>query len=458
MTRKLVSVIVLNLDGAKIIGRCLDHLLRQTYPNVEIIVVDNGSADGSLAVLEKYLKTGKVSIIRNERNLGVPGGRNQGLLHARGEIVAFIDNDGYAAPTWLEEAARRLEDAPDIGAVAPIVFFNQRKIILNGAGATVNRQGYGGDVCFNMPYEFATLPEEVLYPMGCGMVIRRDVMDRIGPLDTLLVNYYDDTEIGIRVWKLGLRVVVAPEAWVDHDFNYSDRLLRNKLLLCERNRIRTVLKYYPPGRLIAWLMGEGYLLRYLRDPALRDIPARAWIWNLVHLASALRWRVKFGLRRHGFWKLVHPSWQTFPLPGPNNQVFRPDPAQATELLTFDGIADVDQLNFGWYYVEHDGPVTYRWSNGLASAFLRANSPVHRLSVTMRHVIPLQHSRMILRRAGEIEPIVQVRLEALSSSWRDTSHEVVLERGIYECLLLTEPTWRDITQRSLGAAVARLEFE
>src|SRR5262249_17516398 len=155
MTRDLVSVIVLNLDGEKIISRCLDHLLAQTYPNLEIIVVDNGSSDGSLALLRSYLATGKVSIVRNARNLGVRGGRNQGLRYARGEVVAFIDNDGYAAPTWLEEAVRRLYAAPDIGAVAPVVFFNKRKIILNGAGATINRRGYGGDHCFNVPYEFA---------------------------------------------------------------------------------------------------------------------------------------------------------------------------------------------------------------------------------------------------------------------------------------------------------------
>jgi GT2 family glycosyltransferase len=457
MALKLVSVIVLNLNGEKIIARCLDCLLRQSYPNLEIIIIDNGSSDGSLALIQKYLSTGIVSIVRNERNLGVPGGRNQGLLYARGEIVAFIDNDGYAAPTWLEESVRRLEAAPDIGAVAAVVFFNKRKIILNGAGATVNRQGYGGDVCFNMPYEFATFPDEVLYPMGCGMVIRKDVLDRIGPLDALLVNYYDDTEVGIRIWKLGMRVVVAPEAWVDHDFNYSDRLMRNKVELCERNRIRTVLKYYPPRRLLTWLLSERYLVRYLRDPALRRIPFRVWAWNLRHLWSALRWRIKFGLSHHEFWRFVDPSRHTFPPPGPNNQAFRPDPTQATERLILDGMTDGHQLNFGWYYAEHDGPVRYRWSDGRASAYVRARSTVRRLSMTMRHVTPAQHSRLVFRRAGEIESVFQLRLDALTSSWRDTSYEVALEGGTYECLLLTEPTWMDAGQRPLGTAVARMEL-
>jgi GT2 family glycosyltransferase len=457
MSAPLVSVIVLNMNGESIIGRCLDHLLAQSYPNIEIIVVDNGSSDGSLAILQTYLATGKVTVVRNERNLGVPGGRNQGLLYARGTVVAFIDNDGYAAPDWLEECLRTLGTDPQIGAVAPAVFFNKRKIILNGVGATINRQGYGGDLCFNVPYEFATPPSEALYPMGCGMVIRKDVMDRIGPLDALLVNYYDDTEVGIRIWKLGFRVVAAPEAWVDHDFNYSDRLVRNKLLLCERNRIRTVLKYYPPAHLPSWFLGETYLLRYLRRPGLRGVPFRAWAWNLLHLASALRWRFKFGLKQHGFWKLVEPSWGSFPPPGPNNQEFRPDPAQASERLSFDSTGDAHHLNFGWYYVERDGPHVYRWSDGRASAFFRFTAPVRRMSMTIRHVTARQRSHLILRRAGEIEPVVRFQLEPSTPTWQDTSHPVVLGPGMYEWLLLTEPPYVDGGQRPLGAAVARLEF-
>ena len=458
MGQPLASVIVLNMNGEDIIGRCLDHLLAQTYPDLEIIVVDNGSSDRSLAILETYLETGKVSVVRNERNLGVPGGRNQGLLYARGEIVAFIDNDGYAAPSWLEEAVRVLTADPRNGAVAPVVFFNKRKIILNGVGATINRQGYGGDLCFNVPYEFATMPREALYPMGCGMVIRKDVMDRVGPLDALLLNYYDDTEVGIRIWKLGYRVVAAPDAWVDHDFNYSDRLQGNKMLLCERNRIRNVLKYFPPSELPRWLLAETHLLRYVRRPGVRSLPFRAWAWNLAHLPSALRWRLKFGLRGHEFWKLVEPSCGTYPPPGPNNQEFRPDPARAGEGLSLDGVTDTHQLNFGWYYVERDGPHVYRWSNGRASAFLRFTAPVCRMSLTMRHVTANQKSHLIVRRAGETEPLLRIPLAASTTTWRKMSHPVALGPGTYEWLLLTDPPYvNGGGERPLGAAVTRLEF-
>src|SRR5713101_4502456 len=145
---RLASVVVLNFNGESIIGKCLDHLLAQSYPNFEIIVVDNNSTDGSRATIEPFLATGKISVVASGTNLGVPGGRNLGLRAARGEIVAFIDNDGYADRNWLSEAIATLESQPDIGAVASVVFFAHSKAVLNGAGGTMNRSGFGGDLCY----------------------------------------------------------------------------------------------------------------------------------------------------------------------------------------------------------------------------------------------------------------------------------------------------------------------
>ena len=87
----LASVIVLNFNGADIIGRCLDHLLVQTYPNVQLIVVDNASSDGSREILERYAATHGVRVVYSAENLGCAGGRNAGLQVAEGEVIAFMD-------------------------------------------------------------------------------------------------------------------------------------------------------------------------------------------------------------------------------------------------------------------------------------------------------------------------------------------------------------------------------
>lgn len=455
---KPVSVIVLNFNGENIIRKCLDHLLKQTYPTFEIIVVDNASSDGSLAALEEYLSTGKVSVVVSTRNLGVPGGRNLGLLYATADVIAFIDNDAYADKNWLKEAVQTLESDERIGAIASMVFFSRRKIILNGAGGTLNLQGYGGDLCFNAPYEFAKIPHEVLYPMGCGMVVRKSVMDKIGPLDAALFNYYDDTELGIRIWKSGFRIVVSPYAWVDHDFSYSDRLLKNKLYLCERNRIRTVLKYYPATALLSWILHEWYFLRYLRAPSLRSLPFKAWSWNLLRLASALKWRAKFFSRRNSFWRLLNRSWGSFPPPIPNNQAYRPDPMKTSSHLILDGDGDSHQLNFGWYHAERDGPIPYRWTDAHASALFYFVSPVRSLWIRFRPALAAQRIKFLLRPLGGIDPAVEIPIEPAAPSWQDKCYSCNAGPGIFELLLSAEKPWTDPSGRTLGIAVSSIRFD
>jgi GT2 family glycosyltransferase len=446
---RLASVVVLNFNGESIIGKCLDHLLAQTYPNYEIIVVDNNSTDGSRAAIEPFLTTGKVSVVASRTNLGVPGGRNLGLRAARGEIIAFIDNDGYADRNWLSEAIATLESQPDVGAVASVVFFAQSKAVLNGAGGTMNRSGFGGDLCFNVPYEFAEIPREVLYPMGCGMVLSRRVMDRVGRFDGLLFKYYEDLELGIRVWKSGLRVVVAPGAWVDHDCGHSDQFFSNKYYLCQRHRIRTVLKYYPLWRLPAWFMTEL--------KAAHGVGLMPWLWNLRHFGSLLKWRLKFIGRSGSFWHLVDPSQGSFPPPTPNNQDYRPDSSRLGPQLVFNGTEDYPQLNFGWFYQETDGQLAFRWTQAQASALFRFDAPVRSCAVWSRVPSLGQRAEMIIRPLGELEPAERIRLRP-SPAWGRRSYPCRLAPGSYEVLLVTERTFRDPSGRALGVGISSIMFE
>lgn len=451
-----VSVIVLNHNGERIIGKCLDHLLAQTFDDFEILVVDNNSTDASLAILEQYLGSGRLSIVRSDRNRGVAGGRNLGVMHARGSIVAFIDNDGYADPGWLGAAVKTMDSGAGIGVVASVVFFAGRKIILNGAGGTVNLQGYGGDFCFDTPYEFAQLPHRVLYAMGCGMVVRRDVLERVGPFDEKLFNYYDDTELGIRAWKSGYEVVVAPDAWIDHGFGYSDRILGNKAFLCERNRIRTVLKYFPMRRLPAWFAHEVVFTGQFPRDGLATV-IRAWRWNLRHLPSALRLRIKFALRRREFSHLLAPTWGHYPLPCPNNQMNDPDLARAQSGIAMDGKSDLHRLNFGWYYAENDGVRTFRWSASEASVLFRLRGPALICTIVLS-ASKEGEARMLIRPLGSLDPCVKEAFALQSHQWTRRTFPAHLPAGDYELLLLCEDQMIDRSGRRLGIAVSSIQFE
>ncbi len=451
----LVSIIVLNYNGAAIIERCLAHVQSQTYRRTEVIVVDNASTDGSLALLEGMAAANQVTLVRSPTNVGCPDGRNLGLRAAAGEVVAFMDNDGYASPTWLAEAVAMLGSSDAFGAVASVVFFNRHKLILNGAGATLNRRGYGGDFCFNEPFEFARLPHHVLYPMGCGMVVRRDVLTAMGDFDPHLFNYYDDVELGLWVWRMGLEVVLAPEAWVDHDFSVSDTWNRNKALLCERNRIRTVLKYFPVPRLPLWLLHELASLIPRRGHTDVRIPWAAWAWNLRHLRSAVSRRRRF--RRGGpggFWTLIHPSWGAFPPPRPNSSLCRPDPTAAGNVL--DASSNGAALNFGWYSAELDPTCKMRWTSPAASAYVRIAGGATQLEVLWRAASGDQQTTLRLRPVDR--PVTAWQwTDAPPLRWGTWRYSCALPPGVYELQVLTDPPYRDMYGRELGVGIARIAF-
>jgi len=452
-----VSVIVLNYNGASLIRACLDHLLAQTFEDYEIVVVDNASTDDSAAILREYESNERVRIIWSKVNRGVPGGRNLGLAQARGEIVAFMDNDGYADEAWLENAIPVFAD-DSVGAVASLVFFNRKKIIVNGAGGTLNLRGYGGDHCFHASYEFAEIPTDVLYPMGCGMLVRRSTMDEIGPFDEIIFNYYDDVELGMAVWNSGKRVVVCPSAWVDHDYGSSTVTSHQKVYLCERNRIRTVFKFFPLRHFPRWFLHEFEMLRYFRLEGLRDIPLRAWAWNIRHLPSAIAKRRRMKSDPGRYWGLVARTWKQYPAPLPQEHVPEVPPEPASAEIRVETENEARSLLYGWYPAEHDGRRAFRWAAPAASVLIRVESTSGVLNVTAMSPRDAQSVRIVARPLGELTPVWESQLAPLSRVWATQMIECEIAPGAYEILFLSDWPVIDALGRPLGMGLAHLALE
>src|SRR5690606_7521656 len=117
----LASVVVPLWNGLEHIEECLSSLLQQTYTPLEIIVVDNGSTDGSAEVVERHFET--VRLLRNEQNLGFSAACNRGLEAARGEILLLLNQDTIVEPDWVEALARGLDTTPDTGIVGSKAFY-----------------------------------------------------------------------------------------------------------------------------------------------------------------------------------------------------------------------------------------------------------------------------------------------------------------------------------------------
>jgi GT2 family glycosyltransferase len=451
-----VSVIVLNYNGAAVIRRCLDKLLLQSYPSFEIVVVDNHSTDASPAILEEYAGRG-VRVVRSPINAGVPGGRNLGLDAASGEIIAFIDNDGYADPDWLSAAVRTLESDARIGAVASVVFFANRRIVLNACGGTINRQGYGGDFCYHAPYEYAEIPHEVLFAMGCGIVVRKDALVAMGRFDALPIKWYEDVELGIWLWSCGYKVVVAPDAWIDHGWGHSDAFLPARAYMCERARVRTVLKYYPARHLAVWLAHE--LPHFVRVPGeLRPPLLKAWIWNLAHLVSALGWRRKIRRHKGGFWHLMDPSWGQFPPPVVENGALEPDPSGWRASLKFDGSTEMPALNFGWHCLEtSNNGLKFRWTDAHASAFFKLANAARNCHFSFFATTAGPKTDISMREVGSLEVLVRFRLTAQGKGWEEAEFPCSLPPGSYEMLIEAIEPYKDEGGRTVGLVIHSIDF-
>ena len=295
------TVVMLNFNGQAVLRRSLEAVLNQDYPNFTLVVVDNASSDTSRQILCEFEAsyTGRIKLVFLSENRGVAGGRNAAIPHCDSDFVAFIDNDGYPDPNWLSEAVWHLTQDRQVGAVAPLVFFASRETLLNGSGGCREPRGFAGDVNFSQPVEFANLNCEVLYPMGCGMVLTRTAVESSFPLDALLPKWFDDVEVGERVWRSGMKVAICKYSHVLHGFHGSDDQLSKgnwrKALLFHKARIRHSIKYPPQGGLPRLLLHEmGVCSKMLLSkPKEVAVAAAAWCWNLLHIASALKVESEF---------------------------------------------------------------------------------------------------------------------------------------------------------------------
>jgi GT2 family glycosyltransferase len=243
----VVSVIILNYNGKEYIEECIDSILRQTCKDREIIVVDNGSTDGSLAIIKEKF-AGRIRLIENKDNLGFAGGNNVGISSARGSYIALLNNDAVPDVNWLSElvGAARKSDS-DFGMWASkILFYDDRKII-DTAGHLIYRDGLNrGRGKGELDRGQYDREEEVFFPSGCAALYSKSMLGRIGLFDTDFFAYGDDTDVGLKARIAGWKCLYVPAAIVYHRSSATTgRYSPLKAYLVERNRLWILIKYFP---------------------------------------------------------------------------------------------------------------------------------------------------------------------------------------------------------------------
>lgn len=300
MEKPMVSIVVLSYNGVEYLEDSLSSLFGQTYKNIEIILVDNNSADNSVEYASKHFPT--VRIIKNEKNLGLTGGNNAGIKAAKGKYVAFFNNDAVADPKWMEELVDVIEQDEKVGFVSGKIydFSNKKKLQFAGSKAELSYRLHmeltgAGEIDNGAYDELSTID----FAHGCALLTRKDLMMNIGLQDEDFFIYFDEIDYTLRAKKLGFKSIYVPKAIVYHKHEpKSDVLTPFEHYYLSRNLVMLYFKHAETRFLIPFLflrliaMPTDMLKQYLtyRDIRLPVIYLKATLWWLTHLPMLMKKR------------------------------------------------------------------------------------------------------------------------------------------------------------------------
>ena len=225
-----VSIIVLNWNGLNDTVECLKSLQKVTYPNYEVVVVDNASDGNDVEVLGQQF-AGYVDILKNDKNYGFAGGNNIGIRHAQArfnpDYVLLLNNDTVVAPDFLDEMVRAAESDPAAGILGPKIYwhdFDGRRDVIWTAGGNIRwwhpwiYDAIGGNDDDLPQYQrLAT----VGWISGAAMMIRRQVLEQVSLLNTDYFFGTEDVEYCLKARANGFKAVYVPTARVWHKVGRS---------------------------------------------------------------------------------------------------------------------------------------------------------------------------------------------------------------------------------------------
>jgi GT2 family glycosyltransferase len=254
-----VSVIIPNWNGRQLLTECLAALRVQTFRDFEIIVVDNGSQDGSVEWLAD--RAPEVIVIRNDVNLGFAAANNQGIRASQAPLLVALNNDALPEPDWLQILIETAGRETWAGMLACRILRRDPAGTIDSLGIEVDRAGVAWNRAWGRPLtdRLVDHPCEVFGPSGAAALYRRAMLDQIGLFDEDLFAYYEDVDLAWRAQWAGWRCLYVPGAVVHHIHSatgqqgsaFKTRLLgRNKWWVIARNYPFASLWYYLPAMVV----------------------------------------------------------------------------------------------------------------------------------------------------------------------------------------------------------------
>lgn len=278
MTGPSTAVVVVNWNGAAVLGPCLASLRGAVAAGTEVVVVDNASTDGSPDLVADVLPGAR--LVRRDRNDGFAAGVNAGVAATSAEVLLLLNNDAVADPGWVAAmvAPFQADGAEDVGAVtgrvlladhlapappgaAPAAALRDHagaawvrvpadapgaRRLVNSTGNEVTRSGNGRDRGWLTPAGGPAGAADVFGFNGGSAALRRAALADVGGLDESLFMYYEDTDASWRLRRRGWRVVHAPDAVTEHRHAASSGTASEFFAVHNvRNRLVVALRHAP---------------------------------------------------------------------------------------------------------------------------------------------------------------------------------------------------------------------
>jgi GT2 family glycosyltransferase len=258
-----VSIIIVNWNGCQHLPACLDSLAAQTFRDFEVILVDNGSSDDSVALVREAYPW--VRLVLLDENSGFATGNNVGYKQASGDYVVTLNNDTKVEPNWLEILVKVADSHPRAGMVGCRICSFTDPDVIDSLGMGICRDGMARGRFRNRRWSSLRLQgvEEILLPSACAALYKRAMLAETGFFDDDFFAYAEDVDLGLRGRLAGWEAVAATQAVVYHKYSQTSGTLSPfKVYLVERNHYWVAVKNFPCGYLLAlpfftiWRYGE----------------------------------------------------------------------------------------------------------------------------------------------------------------------------------------------------------
>ncbi len=264
MSRYFFSIVILNFNGLNLIRECLAHIEKQNFSDYEVIIVDNGSSDGSVDYLVDYVD-GKENfkLILLNKNIGYSGGNNVAFKYVEGDYILLLNNDAFLKFDFLEKFYNFVKNNSEYHMFAVKVLRYDNPHLIDKAGHLIyfDGQNRGRGHMHRDGEEFNKM-EEVLWPDGSAAVFKREVIEATNGFDPIFFAYGDDADLGMRARLLGYKAIYFPFCIAYHKHSSTaGRFSPAKVMLVERNRLFLLFKNFP----LRYILFSPYYtaLRYL---------------------------------------------------------------------------------------------------------------------------------------------------------------------------------------------------